>query len=136
MKLMEFLSQGNKSTDASLDDHQPLDQSSVLVSENFTLASYNFSDACFSIDIAKSISPVEGKANEAKGRDLKRELSLAPSTGIGSSHVWKHVGGQENKNDRDTNNKRMKLKDETSEIIENVRILILLVFLRVMHVFY
>ncbi|XP_073306875.1 protein VACUOLELESS GAMETOPHYTES-like [Primulina huaijiensis] len=88
-ELMEILSQGMKvmeeknSKDAI---HEPQDQSS-MVSENFTLPSYQLSGSCFSIDIAKSIQEDELQA----GKSMKRELSLAPLAGIGSQ-VWTELG--------------------------------------------
>ncbi|KAK4413051.1 hypothetical protein Salat_2952300 [Sesamum alatum] len=122
-----------------------LDQPS-LISEDFTLASYNFSDACFSIDITKSIR-IDENANDANRegfdhqvqipgpketakvakrescdlskRDLKREVSLAPWTGI-PSPVWEELGqGNKNRNLTATND-RMLLKDQTTKT-ENVR---------------
>ncbi|XP_075490773.1 protein VACUOLELESS GAMETOPHYTES-like [Primulina tabacum] len=88
-ELMEILSQGMKvmeeknSKDAI---HEPQDQSS-MVSENFTLPSYQFSGSCFSIDIAKSIQEDELQARKS----MKTELSLAPLAGIGSQ-VWTELG--------------------------------------------
>ncbi|XP_073153525.1 protein VACUOLELESS GAMETOPHYTES-like [Henckelia pumila] len=88
-ELMEILSQGMKFMEEKNSKealHEPQDQSS-MVSENFTLPSYQFSGACFSIDIARSIQGDELQA----GKSMKRELSLAPSAAIGSQ-VWMELG--------------------------------------------
>lgn len=117
-----------------------LDQSST-VSEAFTLPSCQFSDACFSLDISNSI-PSEGNGYDA-GREaswavcdskqnndklqllkrqsfsfgvkeLKREVTLPPSTGI-RTPVWDELGrGNENRNTNVTND-RMHFKDQTTE---------------------
>ncbi|KAG8371842.1 hypothetical protein BUALT_Bualt12G0005100 [Buddleja alternifolia] len=126
-ELMELLSEGMKGIEVNNEkvlvqdqlQFQPLEQS-ILKSDDFTLPSYQFSDACFSIDIAKSIR-VEESVNEANSkhnvqelevvkRDLRRELSFAPSTGI-RSHVWTELGQE--------------TKDQTAKI-ENVRIAFLI----------
>ncbi|KZV39854.1 hypothetical protein F511_29891 [Dorcoceras hygrometricum] len=88
-ELMDILSQGmNVMEEKNSKDavHEPQDQPS-MVSENFTLPSYQFSSTCFSIDIAKSIHGNELQA----GKSTKRELSLSPLGAI-SSQVWKELG--------------------------------------------
>ncbi|KAI3471527.1 hypothetical protein Pfo_028177 [Paulownia fortunei] len=167
-ELMELLSEGmkkgiqvNNEKNLDRDQFQPLDQS-ILISEDFTLPSYHFSDACFSIDIAKSIWMNEN-TNEASReafnhqvqllgsketekdwtvtdskhtkeklevarrqsfdfgkKYLKRELSLAPSTGMGS-YVWEELGQENKKGNLNATNDRMQLKDQTTEI-ENVNL--------------
>ncbi|XP_020549223.1 uncharacterized protein LOC110011917 [Sesamum indicum] len=123
-----------------------LDQPS-LISEDFTLPSYNFSDACFSIDITKSIR-IDDNTIEASRevlnhqvqipgsketstvakrescdfgkREFKRELSLAPWTGI-PSPVWEELGqGNKNRNLTATND-GMPLKNRTTKA-ENVNL--------------
>ncbi|KAK6149226.1 hypothetical protein DH2020_016751 [Rehmannia glutinosa] len=122
-EVMELLSEGMKKgvevkNEKNLDRDQfrSLDQS-IMISEDFTLPSYHFSDACFSIDIAKSI---ERQSFDFREKYIKRELSLAPLTGIGS-HVWEELSLENNNGHLNAVNERMQLKDQITEI-ENVRI--------------
>ncbi|KAL7098063.1 hypothetical protein ACP275_10G182100 [Erythranthe tilingii] len=103
-ELMELLSHGMKGivvNEEKVLDQELIQQSdqSILISENFTLPSYNFSDACFSIDIVKPIA-VEGKTNESFNYRVKQYIN-------------------ENFDALDASNDGMKSKDQTAEI-ENV----------------
>ncbi|XP_057782819.1 uncharacterized protein LOC131000767 [Salvia miltiorrhiza] len=130
---MELLSQGMKRVEVHDHHLRPLDQS-IAVSEAFTLPSFQFSDACFSLDISKSI-PSERNRNEAGietqwtrcdskqnseklqllkrqsfsfgVKDLKREVTLAPSTGI-CTPVWDQLGRENgNRNAKAANDMKL-----------------------------
>lgn len=145
-ELMELLSEGMKVKNVNnLDQdrhHRALDQS-IAVSEAFTLPSCQFSDACFSLDISNPNHQIQTQnewiVHDSKQtneklqllkrqsfsfgvRDLKRELSLAPSTGI-CTEVWDELGrGNENRNTKATND-RMVFKDQAKDT-DNVRTLL------------
>ncbi|KAL1550037.1 hypothetical protein AAHA92_18052 [Salvia divinorum] len=126
MKHVEVKNANN--LDLDRDHHlQSLDQFSAI-SEVFTLPSCQFSDACFSLDVSKPI-PSERNRNEVGietgwtecdskqklqllkrqsfsfgMKDMKREVTLVPSTGI-CTPVWDELGRQnENRNANATNN--------------------------------
>ncbi|KAL8456326.1 hypothetical protein ACS0TY_034516 [Phlomoides rotata] len=96
-ELMELLSQVMKGNEVKSLDHDH-DQS-VPVSEDLTMPSYQFSDACFSIDISNF------SRHQVKVPGLKETEGVRRQTGIGS-HVWEELGPGD----------KLKLKD-----VENLR---------------
>ncbi|XP_047961528.1 uncharacterized protein LOC125206298 [Salvia hispanica] len=142
-ELMELLSEQMKhvevknanNLDLDRDHHlQSLDQLSAI-SEVFTLPSCQFSDACFSLDVSKPI-PIERNKNEWSEcdskqnneklqllkrqsfsfgmKDLKREVTLAPSTGI-CTPVWDEMGRENENRNANAANNIMLFKDQAKE---------------------
>lgn len=102
-EVMELLSEVMKGTDVKNRDQDDQDHNhnqSVHVPEDFALPSYQFSDACFSLDISNF-----SHHHPVKAKKQSSDFGKKDSTGIGS-HVWDELAPED----------RAKLKD-----VENVR---------------
>lgn len=97
-ELMELLSEVMKGKEVKNLDHDH-DQS-VADSEDFTVPSHQFSDACFSIDIS-NFTRHQVKVSEIKETEgVKKNM-----TGIGS-HVWEELGPGDKLKSKDVENVR------------------------------